>query len=169
MTRLVSTVALMFVGVLGASCDPVRSDAIASLGGEAPGVRRGPLHRPGQPCLLCHDGSAGAPEGFSVAGTVFVEPGQASPVSGAVVHLADSTGSTLDTLTNAAGNFYVLPRDWTPTYPMSVTVTPREQPTVSMQTLVNRDGSCAGCHSDPAGSGSPGHVCILLADGGVPP
>jgi hypothetical protein len=160
---------VVVVAVLAAGCDPVRSDAIAALGGEAPGVRRGPLHRPGQPCLLCHDGSAGAPEGFSVAGTVFVEPGQHGPVTGAVVHLTDSTGSSYDTLTNAAGNFYVLPRQWTPVYPMSVTVTPREQRTLVMQTLVHRDGSCAGCHVDPAGPGSPGPVCIRLADGGAPP
>jgi hypothetical protein len=152
-----------------AHCDPVRSDAIDALGGEVPGVRQGPLHRPGQPCVLCHDGSVGAPEGFSVAGTVFLAPGDRTPVTGALVVLVDSTGSSFDVLTNAAGNFYVLPRQWTPRYPMTVSVTPRERKALVMQTLIHTDGSCAGCHADPPGPSSPGAVWIQLADGGTPP
>ena len=52
---------------------------------EAPGVRRGPLHRPGQPCLLCHDGALGDPQRFTVAGTVFQTPGAGCRLGGATV------------------------------------------------------------------------------------
>jgi hypothetical protein len=38
-----------------------------------------------------------------------------------------------------------------------------------MHTFIDRDGSCAGCHADPAGADSPGHVCMRLDDGGTPP
>lgn len=58
-----------FVVILAAACDPVRSDAVAALGGEAPGVPHGPTHRPGQPCLLGHSN-------FAVAGTVFTDVGR---------------------------------------------------------------------------------------------
>src|SRR5450432_160855 len=34
--------------------DPVHDTAVSALGPEAPGVPKGPLHRPGQPCVLCH-------------------------------------------------------------------------------------------------------------------
>jgi hypothetical protein len=36
-----------------------------------------------------------------------------------------------------------------------------------MHTLAN-DGSCATCHTDPAGPNSPGHVSVVLDDGGTP-
>jgi hypothetical protein len=172
--RVSGPAAAVAVVLAAASCDPVRSDAIAALGGEAPGVRQGPLHRPGQPCLLCHDGSIGAPEGFTVAGTVFVFSGDRTPVNGATVKLVDSTGSSFLALTNEEGNFYVLPSQWTPRYPMTVSVvrpgaSPRGRTVTVMQTPIHTEGSCAGCHSDPASAGSPGHVCLELADGGTPP
>ena len=81
--------ALALIGMAG--CDPVHDDAIAALGPETPGVRRGPLHRPGQPCLLCHDGALGDPQEFAVAGTVFQRPGNLMPVAEANVELVDST------------------------------------------------------------------------------
>src|ERR1700683_3328645 len=65
--RLVGWVGLaMLVGALMVGCNPVLDDAIADLGPEKPGVHPGPLHRPGQPCLLCHDGALGDPQAFSV-------------------------------------------------------------------------------------------------------
>jgi hypothetical protein len=161
--------AFVFASLGAWACDPVQSDAIDALGGEAPGVRRGPLHRPGQPCLLCHDGSVGSPEGFSVAGTVFARSGDRTPASAAVVHLTDATGATFDATTNAAGNFYILPGQWTPHYPMAASVTGSAGQPVLMQTLIDTNGSCSGCHVDPAGPTSPGHVCLALDDGGTPP
>ena len=63
--------------VLLLSCDPVHDDAVSALGGETPGIPRGPLHRPGQPCLVCHDGASGDPAAFSMAGTVFLDANSA--------------------------------------------------------------------------------------------
>lgn len=160
---------LLAVIALLPGCDPVQDSAINALGGEAPGVRRGPLHRPGQPCLLCHDGALGDPPAFSVAGTIFDRPSDAQPVNGATVSLLDANGSSFDALTNAAGNFYVTPDQWTPTFPLTVAVTTGAGLKVTMHTDVGRDGACATCHFDPAGPASPGHVCITLDDGSSPP
>jgi hypothetical protein len=142
-----------------ASCDPVHDDAVTALGGEAPGVRKGPLHRPGQPCILCHDGAIGDPPAFSVAGTIFQTATGLEAADGATITLTSSDGSTHATTANAAGNFYVLPTEYAPVYPMKVAVT-YGQVTVKMTSDVGRDGSCATCHLDPAGPGSAGHVFI---------
>jgi len=160
---------LLGVLMLGsAGCDPVHSDAVDALGGEAQGVRPGPLHRPGQPCLVCHDGAFGDPGEFSVAGTIFERPGSKQPVSGATVSLTDATGSSFRIVTNAAGNFYMTPAQWNPTYPVTVTLT-ADGLTVPMQTSIGRSGACATCHFDPEGPTSPGHVSVMLDDGGTPP
>ena len=166
---VIACAALLAVS-LTVACNPVDSDAIAALGGEAPGVRRGPLHRPGQPCLLCHDGALGDPPAFTVAGTIYMLPAEAGAAANETVFLKDAIGSTHVThATNAAGNFYVTPDEWSPVYPLSgVTVGPQDGG-VHMLSNVGRNGSCAACHVDPAGPGSPGHVCLTLADGGVPP
>jgi hypothetical protein len=142
------------------ACDPVHADEVAALGGEAPGVPRGPLHRPGQPCLVCHAGR------FSVAGTVFVDATDRSPAVGAEVRLTDSQGNAYSAHTNEAGNFYVQPGQFTPVYPMKVAVA-WSGVTVNMTADVGREGSCAKCHSDPPGPSSAGHVYIP-ADGGTP-
>lgn len=173
MTRTVLT--LSAVLLLGAACDPVHDDAVAALGPEAPGVRRGPLHRPGQPCLLCHDGVTGDPQRFTVAGTVFETPGELVAAANASVALVDAKGSGTQLTTNAAGNFYATPSQYDPTFPIQVTVQGPGGQTVHMQTLiagngtVEPNGSCASCHFDPVGSNSPGHVCLALDDGGTPP
>lgn len=158
--------ALFALLLAGATCDPVNDAAIAALGGEAPGVPRGPLHRPGQPCVLCHSGNLGDPPGFSVAGTVYVNAGDLEPAVAAGVKLTDSVGHSYLAGTNAAGNFYVLPHQFTPVYPMKVQIDYNGVP-VSMTADVGRDGSCAKCHFDPAGPASPGHVYVP-ADGGTP-
>jgi hypothetical protein len=145
--------------VVIAACDPVHSDAINALGDNAPGVRNGPLHRPGEPCLLCHDGAFTDPRGFSVAGTIYLTQASNQPAVNATVEMTDKNGSVHTEQTNEAGNFYVMQQDWTPTYPLHVTVTSNGVKAV-MQTRVGRDGSCAGCHVDPVGPGSPGHVSV---------
>ncbi len=157
---------LAFVCATALMCDPVNGAAIAALGDEAPGVPRGPLHRPGQPCVLCHDGSVGNPPEFTVAGTVFVNANDLTPAVDAGVMLTDSLGVSFPATTNEVGNFYVLPHQFQPTYPMKVAVT-YANVTVSMTADVGRDGSCARCHLDPAASASPGHVYVP-ADGGTP-
>jgi hypothetical protein len=153
--------------VLLAACDPVHDDAVDALGGEIGGVGPGPLHRPGQPCLLCHDGTLGNPEEFSVAGTVFVYPSSDEPAGGAVVQLTDEEGSTFRVRTNRAGNFYLSPGEYSPNYPLEVQVEYGGE-TVVMKSTIGREGACAGCHSEPAGFDSPGRVYVMLDDGGVP-
>ncbi len=159
--------AWIMVFVAAAACDPVHGDQIDALGGEAPTVRIGPLHRPGQPCLTCHDGAIGDPPGFTAAGTIYVNAGDRKPAVNATVTLSSADGSPpFETTTNAAGNFYVVPRDFTPVYPMKVAVS-YAGTNVQMVSSIGRDGSCAGCHSDPPGTASPGHVYIP-DDGGAP-
>lgn len=65
-------------------------------GGGARGAN-GPLMRPGEDCLACHDGVDATR--FTVAGTW---PGGA----GQAVTLTDSRGRTVRLTTNAVGNFY---------------------------------------------------------------
>lgn len=161
----------LFVLLLGlaaiASCDPVHSNKVASLGGEAPGVRTGPEHRGGQPCLECHDGKLGDPNAFSVAGTIYENADSKTPAVGAVVMLTSSNGSPIfDKTTNSAGNFYMTAGEYTPSYPMEVSVSYRGT-TVKMISAIGRAGSCGTCHSDPAGNASAGH--IYIPDGGVAP
>jgi hypothetical protein len=154
-----------------ASCDPVISDAKAALGDESPTVRRGPMHRPGQPCLLCHDGGVGDPPAFSVAGTVFVNPTNEIPAAAATITLTGADGKSFSAQTNAAGNFYVIPDDFAPLYPMRVTLT-YQGAMSTMVSHVGRDGSCAGCHTDPPSFKSPGHVYtgppVMPGVGGTP-
>jgi hypothetical protein len=151
--------ALVGAAIVGASCDPYYNEQIAALGGEAPNVRKGPLHRPGQPCLLCHDGATGNPPAFSVAGTVYVDQDGTTPAVNATVIMtnAGTTKESYRATTNAAGNFYVTPNQYVPLNPMSVVVEYGSQ-TAYMIGHVGRDGSCAGCHVDPAGPSSPGHI-----------
>jgi hypothetical protein len=156
-------------GVLAAACalgacDPVRSSAVDALGGEAPGVPHGPNHRPGQPCLLCHDGKFGDAREFSVAGTVFENAGSKQGMSGVTVTLTDADGKKGTMRTNTAGNFYAAPSEWTPRYPVKVALSFGDK-TVQMTSHVGRDGSCAGCHFDPQGPDTPGHVYF---DGALP-
>ena len=151
------------------ACDPVVDDAVAALGGEANGVRPGPLHRPGQPCLLCHDGSLGSPPEFSVAGTVFETASSRSPARGVSVQLSAADASQFTTQTNAAGNFYIQPSRWAPVFPLMVKLTYQGE-SIEMDSKIGRDGACASCHADPAGPASPGHVYLydVSNDAGVP-
>ncbi|HEX7670340.1 MAG TPA: carboxypeptidase-like regulatory domain-containing protein [Polyangiaceae bacterium] len=167
MTLLQLLPCFLAVAVFGTACgDPVRDDAVAALGGEAPGVRHGPLHRPGQPCTLCHDGGrAGA---FSIAGTVFRSADTTAPLVGAQVRLTDATGATRSFSTNAAGSFYAASGDYSPAYPLWVTIAFGGD-CLDMKTQDFRDASCASCHADPPSNQSMGHVYFEgpRADGGL--
>jgi hypothetical protein len=150
------------------ACDPVIDQKIAALPGEQPGVRPGPRHRAGQPCLLCHDGELGDPREFSVAGTVYERQGTTIAAGGATVSLTDSNGNGYDAVTNDVGNFYISPFEFKPVYPLQVDVHYRGE-RATMRSVIGRDGACATCHADPASAASPGHVYVALDDGGVPP
>ena len=149
------------VGVVACQ-DAVHDQEVAALGSESGPT--GPLHRPGQPCLVCHGGQGPAKQEFSVAGTVYENQGGGNPAEGAVVTIEDVTGRALSPTTNAAGNFYITKSDWVPSYPTMMSVTSSDG-TVSdtMLTHVNRDGSCASCHTLKAGPTSPGPVYLNVA------
>jgi len=159
---LSSMLAVVTIACAFGSCDPVREDAIAALGGETPGVPPGPLHRPGQPCLLCHDGAQGDPAALSIAGTVYAGGNTLEPEVGATVMLQSADGTSATATTNAAGNFFLTPDTYAPDYPVHVTSITQGNASVTMHSHIGRNGSCAGCHSDPAGPSSPGHVYFSL-------
>jgi hypothetical protein len=153
-----------FLVALSSSCDPVHEQEKAALGGETPGVPQGPLHRPGQPCIVCHDGEFGDPSAFSMAGTVFLNANSLTPAAvGATVTLQSADGTTVSTTTNEAGNFYFTPDAYTPKYPVHVTQITLGSTSILMHSHIGGNGSCAWCHADPAGPNSPGHVYFNIA------
>ena len=167
MRRLLSLLVALGTASAVGSCDPVRDDAISALGGEAPGVPPGPLHRPGQPCLLCHDGSAGDASALSIAGTVFAGGNTLEPSVGATVTLQSADGTQATATTNAAGNFYLTPDTYAPRYPVHVISIEQGSASVTMHSHIGGNGSCAGCHTDPPGPASPGHV--YFSNSGISP
>jgi hypothetical protein len=144
---------------LTACGDPVHDQSVAALGGEAPGVPKGPLHRPGQPCVLCHS-DQGTATPFLLAGTVYISATSLVPIDGVQVKLIDSLNHQFVATTNCAGNFFVQPRDFSPDAPIWVTMQ-RDAVFRTMDTAIYREGSCAGCHSDPASLTAAGHVYLI--------
>jgi hypothetical protein len=177
---LVSTVTLGALAgfmMLGNACgDPVHDDLVSALGAENPKVPVGPLHRPGQPCMACHGGRGPAKSQFSMAGTVFTLPDKTDPLAGVVVNLKDSAaypdGKGFNATTNTAGNFFLHSDEYVPAYPVHVSLSHPNAPPNSGRTMfshVGRDGSCAGCHHDPVGTESPGHIYFADDATGLPP
>lgn len=158
--------------VLAACADPVRQESIDALGGEQPGVPKGPLHRPGQPCNVCHDGKGPGSSVFSFAGTIYQHPSPSPkiPLANALVKLIDSAGKRYDTGTNCAGNFFVMEADFAPSFPVWTKIvfgfqvlqdgsrTPFEH---AMGTPIYREGSCAKCHADAVSAESAGRVWVV--------
>lgn len=153
---------VVVLAIAVACVDETHDEQLQSLGGEAPGVPPGPLHRPGQPCLICHGNQGPASTRFTVAGTVYAVQGQPAPAVGAQVVMEDINGTYFTSTTNQAGNFYITPSDWVPTYPTQMSVS-QGKTSQQMLTHVGRDGSCAGCHLDPPGLRSPGPVYVVAA------
>jgi hypothetical protein len=159
---------ILLVGLLALACsDPTRDAEIAALGPEDPNVQQGPEHRPGQPCLLCHDN-------FSMAGTVYYED-LTTPFPGATVALIDAVGSQFQATTNGAGNFIIRKSDWMPVFPIGtytddagnavfgVTIIDPNNSSnnAQMVTQIGRDGSCGSCHVGTSKSASsPGHIYL---------
>ncbi|MGE0323787.1 MAG: hypothetical protein AB7K71_38460 [Polyangiaceae bacterium] len=164
--------AFVVVGLsaLSAGCtDPTIAKEQDSLGPEQAGVPRGPTHRPGQPCVHCHQsGGEGSPN-FSIAGTIFQDKDRQLPIDGALVSLVDSNGDSWSVRTNCAGNFYVTESEWQPQFPVWSSVSWSDIH-VDMETPIYRDGACAGCHDLKAGPDSPGHIYVsetpIAAPGG---
>lgn len=161
---LVVPPALALVAIVVAGCsDPARDAAIDALGPETEGVPEGPLHRPGQPCLTCHDG--GESRRFAMAGTVFRLADDDAPAPGVRVDIVDGAGKRVTAETNCAGNFFVRPEDFTPVYPAWTSLSLGDY-RIAMETPIHREGSCAGCHAEPAGPESVGRVYLLAVDVG---
>jgi hypothetical protein len=150
-------------GVALAACIDETHDAqVQALGGEAPGVPNGPLHRAGQPCLVCHGEAGPASARFVMAGTVYAVQGQSAPAQGVVVLIEDVNGSSYAATTNEVGNFYITTDEWSPTLPAQVQVS-KGTSIEQMLTHIGRDGSCADCHTQTPGPTSPGPVYLDMA------
>jgi hypothetical protein len=151
--------------------DPVHSHLVDSLGGEAPGVPKGPLHRPGQPCGACHGNLGPADSIFSLAGTIYQDATPMSkPLADAKIQFVDSNGKTFETAANCVGNFFVMDDDYHPAWPVWVNLVygivggmPYSKP---MESPIYREASCAMCH---VGSGSGDTVTkVYLTDMPLP-
>lgn len=169
MTRVVANASLVLalacagVGALASACgDPVLAGRIDALGPEDPSVPPGPTHRPGQPCVTCHEARGpGRPE-MRFGGTIYAVKGQTQPLANVTVHLVDAMGSKIDATTNSAGNFWVTSDAWDPVWPVHVSLEYGAQQ-AAMSTHVGRTGSCGDCHFDPPAKDTPGRV-YLVAD-----
>lgn len=150
---------IVAICALSACADPVHDDAVAKLGGERPGVPVGPLHRPGQPCVLCHSSRGGESE-YSLAGTVYVDPLSLTPIEDVNVRVVDAQNRRFVARTNCAGNFFIRVEEFQPDFPIWLGLD-RGDISRDMETPVYREGSCSGCHSDPKGLASAGHVYLI--------
>jgi hypothetical protein len=96
-----------------------------------------------------------------MAGTVFLYANSTAQVaSGATVTLENKDGSTVSATINEAGNFFLTPDTYSPTYPVHVKSVTLGDVSISMHSHIGGNGSCAGCHADPEGQDSPGHVYL---------
>lgn len=162
MRSFISRSIFLCATALVACSDPVNDDARDALGPEQAGVPPGPLHRPGQPCVLCHGEEGPGDMVMSVAGTVYKFPDSDEPLAGAYVDFIDSSGKKFTAATNCAGNFFVQPEDFDPDFPIwtSLRYGGIAMP-IEMSTPVFRERSCAGCHAIKSGTSSPGHVYFV--------
>jgi hypothetical protein len=159
MTRVFACFPLGLGCLLPACGDPVPDATVATLGPEDPNVPQGPSHRPGQPCILCHQTGGGA-RAFSLGGTVYADVASQKVVGGVSVFVLDTAKATFSTTTNCAGNFFVPTEQFVPTYPIWLTLRAGKIQR-DMASPAYREGSCAGCHTSPVGPSSPGHVYVI--------
>lgn len=139
---------LVILGLVSCS-DPVRDGRLKALGDELANVPVGEFHRAGQACVTCHtkDGPASNAV-FSIAGTIFAQPGSVTGVDNVTVAFTDSAGSQFTTKTNCVGNFFVKPNEWDPAFPVLVRIYKGDR-SKTMQGQIGRERSCAFCHRDP--------------------
>lgn len=158
---------LGIMALLAGGCDdPVQQERIAALGLEAADVPPGPLHRPGQPCLVCHEALGPAPR-FTVAGTVYQAPSEQQPVGGIQVRLIDSARRSFVAYTNCVGSFFVTPAEYEPVLPLWVSLSGLGLQ-IAMESPMHKDGDCGTCHQSQKNQTSAGHVFLsedlLLVD-----
>lgn len=122
------------------------------------------LHRPGQPCLLCHSE-------FALAGTVYERITDADGIGGVEVHIVDGMGRAIEATTNRVGTFIVRQGgggrqgetsvSFEPVPPFTISMRGPAGEAQAMQSLVWREGSCAGCHTlDGPDEASAGRVFL---------
>ncbi len=147
--------------LLAVGCqDPVHDDKVSALGPEPGPYERGPLHRPGQPCTVCHGGKGPSHNAFDLAGTTFYSKNSLDPLAFATVVLYDADGNTEAYGTNDVGNFFIKEGELTLQYPLWVAIE-SSGVRVRMETPIFRARSCAQCHFDPVGTDSVGHVFLV--------
>lgn len=151
--------ALISTALIVACGDPVHTDAVDALGPEAHGVEPGPLHRPGQPCLVCHGGKGPGNLEFSVAGTVYKYADSNEPLANAIVKLVDQGGPSTIVGTNCVGNFFVQRTDFDPVFPLWTRIQLGSLD-IEMSTPVFGKGSCAHCHQDSPTESSVGRIYV---------
>ncbi|HVU01689.1 MAG TPA: hypothetical protein VHE30_08055 [Polyangiaceae bacterium] len=139
--------------------DPVHDDAVSALGPEVNGVGPGPMHRPGQPCLVCHGGQGPGHPDFALGGTVFDGVSSSTPVPNARVRVVGADSRVLELVTNCAGNFWIDASDFGLAFPAGAAVTTDHSARV-MLTAMHRSGSCGDCHRGEASSASPGRLWV---------
>jgi len=150
--HVVAAIGVMAAAAASTSCtDPVYDSQIQALGDEAPNVPTGDLHRPGQPCVLCHSSTGPASSRqFAIAGTVFTTlTPPLKPEAAVEILMVDANGSSpkKPIFSNAAGNFFVDTQDWPElAFPVKVQIYKQglRRPMVSH---ISREPSCAGCHA----------------------
>ncbi|MBL8714771.1 MAG: hypothetical protein JNL79_02180 [Myxococcales bacterium] len=95
-----------------------------------------------------------------MAGTVYATREGKVPVQGARVAMKDATGATFVAETNCAGNFFVRPQTWRPVFPLTTTVTYKEQ-TQIMESKIHREASCGACHGKVPSPTSAGPIFLF--------
>ena len=140
---------------------PPEAETADALGPEVEGVEQGPLHRPGQPCLVCHgeDYTRGGVV-FAVAGTIYRESGDEEGEPDVDVIMTDADGRVFTERTNEAGNFYIEAGEAHPTFPMTVEVDGDGAPVRHMRSAIYREGSCSACHLIAVDEASAGRVVL---------
>jgi hypothetical protein len=149
-----------------APVDPQHDLEVAALGPEDPKIPVGPLHRAGQPCMLCHDLGQDAVE-FNLAGTLYRDNTTATPLTDAEVLFVDAASNLFTAHTNCVGNFYIGALEYEPVWPFWVTIRQAGNDS-AMGSPVHRERSCAACHFNPAGPRTAGQVYLTSDDFVVP-
>ncbi|MSP25189.1 MAG: hypothetical protein EXR75_08495 [Myxococcales bacterium] len=181
MKRPIFALALFTAVTLGCD-DPMRDRLLDALPDEAPGFEPSAFHRPGQPCLACHSEYGAADPEFSIGGTVFAVPKDATEapfmLTSYTVRLIDAEGETRTLRANRCGNFFSTKQDWDPAFPLRAELyreSDPKDPSVLVQdsimaSRIGRDGSCASCHIHPKSPFSPGVVeAVKVASDVAPP
>ncbi len=180
--ELTATLTVICVALASGCANPIQDAQIEQLGPEDPAVPASDIHRPGQPCLLCHGPYKGAEPEMTVAGTIYGYSWDAAhskddpiPVKDVIVEISDSFGTSppVAPKTNCAGNFYLTKEEWNPSFPLRVAIRypvagEEDGERVSMGTRISRDGSCSACHEGKPNQGSPGWVFCTQRVAGAP-